>query len=737
MNDPFCSLNPRGLCYLRSFFSCCFIFFLIFPYLLFSLTQEDLNAAVNKGIKADLRHPVFSNGVLSTECGGVITGPGLRIQAQKIIYTKKTVEGKSIFTIEAEEDVMLEFNDFIFVGRRLEYDFETNTGFIYEGRTSVEPWYFGGEVIQLCASGNYIIYNGFATTSPTLKTDWKITAEEATLIENHLLDAKGVKFIFINTPLMWLPRFKTDLDAIFDSPFHYTVQWGGRQRTRFGISYEIFSWNRLKTFLRVDYRIQRGLGAGIETAYRSEDHRETLETISYIARDSSIDEPAERTRYRFQGMYHNLVFEDKVTIDLSYDLLRDKDMATDYDDRGLELDTAGRTQLVVRRQENEWIVNMLTRVRANNFQTIKQELPTIEGSLRPIELGNTGIITENRFKTSYLDFEYAEHLHHVHDYSSLRLELAHKLYRPFTLGIFNATPEIGGVGIYYGNSPHQGEERLLALGLVGCEVNTHLFRTYPWCRHVIKPYARYEYLTFPTTSPKDHYIFDIEDGWFRLNTMRFGVLQNIYFKSGEGCISRFLSAEVYANAFFDTETTHSTLPKVYSNLIWNATPSLRYILESAWDFQHDELDHINVRTEWTINENFAIASEYRHRDSYDFRKVDRNNFILDSYRSINELRHSQLSDRRDTLLVHFFYRMNTTWAFEFQSRQGWNRRHEPKYSEHELDVIASLRSGLNIKFAFQHKENEGRHDRIAIYFSVGLKRPDVENCQKLTPCLDF
>ena len=49
-----------------------------------------------QGVTVDLRNPVYSDGVLSTECGGVIQGPNLRIQAMRISYTRKLKEEEPI-----------------------------------------------------------------------------------------------------------------------------------------------------------------------------------------------------------------------------------------------------------------------------------------------------------------------------------------------------------------------------------------------------------------------------------------------------------------------------------------------------------------------------------------------------------------------------------------------------------------------------------------------------------------
>lgn len=702
-----------------------FIFLLCFSFSAIQAEEE---------ITVDLRAPVYCQGVITTDQGGIITGPNLRIQAMHIIYTRKLDAEPPIYTIVAEGNLMLEFGDYIFVGERLEYDFHTKTGVIYQGKTMSEPWFFGGDYVELRSDGSYLIYNAFVTTSEQCPMDWYIAADRAELSCDSLLEAENIKLRILNIPVFWLPSFKMNLNSIFDSPVRYSVKWGSRQGHRFGLIYELFSWNRWKAFLRLDYRLKRGLGGGIETHYRSLDHKICLETINYVARDSSLIHPGQRLRYRFQGVGDALLLDDKVSIHLSYDKISDIDMPTDYNDRGIELDTAGRTELLIRRQEEQWIANFVTRVRINNFQTIKQELPTFETSWRPFNLGDTQVVSDMQLKAAYLNFAYGNNQIHVHDYCSSRLEFTPSFYRHFSLGNINIMPEIGGVVIAYGNSPHQKEAKLLALGQLCCTLNTQLYRSYSCFKHQITPYVQYSYFTYPTVSPDEHYIFDIDDGWYRLSMMRFGIEQNLFGKDSNGYPYRYLYVDLYANAFFNTHTFSQAIPKAYFNVIFNTFSFLRHSLFSGWDFIHNEVDHYNIRTEWTVNANIAFAAEYRHRSAYDWRKADHTNFILDSFRSISQLRHSQLSDRRDTLLLHFFYRFHPDWAFEFESRHGWNRQFEPSYNEFEIDLLGTLRSAWNVKVSYQHREND---DRISFYFSIGIKRPNCcEPCNPI-PLLGF
>lgn len=686
-----------------------------------------------EGITVDLREPSYSAGVLETDKGGVIKGPDFRIQATRIVYTRKMENGECTYSIVAEGDMIMEFCDYVFVGERLEYDFLSKTGVIYDGRTMVEPWFFGGKRILLCCDGSYIICNGFFTTSMSYCPEWEISAQEAALSRDHTLEAKNIQLRLFDLPLLWLPTFKTNLDDIFDSPIRYSMRLWGRQGPRLGLSYELFSWNQWKTILQLNYRLNRGPGGGFETYYHSPDRKTSFQTINYGAMDSSLIHPDERVRYRFQGIYDSLFMQDTVSVNLSWDKLSDKYMASDYRDKGLELDTAGRTQLVVRRQEEQWISSIISRVRLNAFQTLKQELPTLETSWRPFTLGETGVIADLLVRASYLDFVYGNNLAHVHEYNSPRIEASPKFYRQFKWGNINVTPEAGAEGIFYGNSPEHSV-KWLGVGKLGCTVNTILSRPYRNYKHVIIPYAKYDYYTYPSVSPNDHYIFDIDDGWYRLNMLRFGAAQSIYYKSASGYVERAIHADIYGNAFFGTQTIHAVVPKVYADIVFNTAPFLKHVVNTAWDFSRNELDHFNFRTEWTINDNVAVSAEYRHRDAFDWRKADHTNFILDSYRSIFQLQHSLLSDRRDTLLLHCFCRIHPNWAIEFQSRQGWNRIHEPKYTEFEVDLLATLRSALNIKLTYQHREND---DRIAFSFNIGLKRPDLDKeCGKI-PYLRF
>jgi hypothetical protein len=717
-----------------SLFTALLLGFLLLATFCFSAENEEKDSLFAQGVTVNLRDPEYREGILKTEQGGVITAPNLRLQARKILYTRKMVDSIPVFTIEAEGDLLIEFGEYFFVGDRLEYDFQTKSGVIYNGRSGLEPWFFGGRLIYLEPEGSYSFKEAFLTTSENIKMDWQIAAEEASLNKALDLKARSVKFRIFNIPVLWLPSFKTNLNAILDSPIRYSFKWGGQQGPRGSLLYEFLTLERFKAFLRLDLRLNRGIGCGLETYYLSEDHLASLETINYLAQDSAIIHPDEQLRYRYQGIYNRHWEQRHLTACVTWDKLSDSEMATDYRDKGLELDSAGRTELHIRHDENIAISNFYTRVRVNSFQTLKQELPSFETHFRPVNLFNTDIISDSRIRSAYLDFKYANHLIDVHNYHSSRFEIAQKLYRHFQISILNVVPEVGGHLIFYDKSPQQ-TPRWLGFWHLGCEVNSRWQRYYNLHKHVMLPYIHYDFISYPSTPPHDHYIFDIQDGWYHLNMLTFGFQHDVYRKSSPGVISKILQADIYTRAFFNTHTIPQVIPKIYSVFKFYTFSFLYHTIDTAWDFEEHRLDHLNIRIGWTLSENAAIAAEYRHRDAYDWRKADHTNFIIDSYRSIEELRHSQLSDRRDTLLLHFYYRINPRWALEFESRNGWNRIHERPYTEFEVDLLATLQSACHLRLSYRYREEE--KFRIAVNFNVGLSKPDRNDYNNIIPCLEF
>jgi hypothetical protein len=675
------------------------------------------------GIQVKLIQPTYQNGVLSTSKGGTIQGKDFFLQGRDIRYTRRQEDGKLIHRIDAHGDLFFQYKMRPYTGERIEIDLVSKTSTIYNGCSSIGQWFVGGKIIELVPDGSGTIYDGYFTTSENELNDWSIHGKDVDLTKNGSVKARSVKFQFMKLPILWVPHLSTNLNEDRRAPFKYHFRWGSGMGPRVGIVYDLFRKKYVKCDLVFDLILRKGIGAGAIVRYDNPDRKESLYSYNYVAHDVTSFDPKEhpRERYRFQGMANKQLTQDKLKFQLSYDKLSDSAMRGDYGDE-LDYGRVLPTQAFLKQKTDTWMALLNTRVRVNPFQTIKQELPLFSFNTHPMQLGETKCILDNRLSAGLLHYKYAERIHHVRDFHSTRAELSQKLFRPFAFSRFIATPEAGYTVISYNRSPRHGAE-LLAIGKFGFDLRTRYTTHLHHGSYSLQPYAQYQYYTEPTSKPNKHYIFDLDDGLGRLNTVRFG-LKNFLFTEGDNFLKR-LTLDLYARAFFNTPTIANSIPRIYADASWKPNGYMTYSIGSAWDTKRNYIDHFNIATRFTVNEDVAFVLEYRQRSPYAWRKVDPENFILDSFHSEKRLRRSQVSDRRNTFLTEVFVRFTPTFAVKLQTRHGWRRIHHHPYTEFEIDFMKLVRGALQVNFSFQHRVTEKRFgdNRFSVECSLGRKPP--------------
>ena len=411
------------------------LFLILLPFSSFLRgVEEAVSQEEDYHVSVDLVDPIFEDGILSTEKGGILLAPNLRIQACKITYTRQFDACPPAFKVKCEGSLLVDYKDKTLVGDSLEFDFITHTGTIINGKTSMPPWNISGEQIILEPEGGITICNGYLTTNDGGEKDLMIGATSISIVQKDLLSAKNVNIRIGNVPIFWIPSIKLDLSNDCESPFEFTFNWGGFLGTRIGIRYKAIDWHDFKGYLRVDGYVTRGLGGGIETEYAPCNSCQEFYTRNYYAHDISIDDRKRRDRYRFEGTYYNLLWQDQLSIDLKYDKVSDAEMAADYPPDDFDLKTAGRTQLEFRTICDDWMADLFTSVRVNSFQTINQALPDFEISWRPSEIGSSGIIFDNPIEASYFNYVFASEILHEHNFKSTRFELTPRILPPLLLG---------------------------------------------------------------------------------------------------------------------------------------------------------------------------------------------------------------------------------------------------------------------------------------------------------------
>lgn len=648
-------------------------------------------------VVVDLRNPTYKNGVLFTNEGGLIRNEEIRIQAQEIQYFHREGEER----IEASGDLMIQYKGKVFVGEALEYDFNTRTGVIYEGKTAVSIWYIGGDEIQLNDDGSFEVTRAFITTCENKCSSWDLRAECVRVVKDQLLEARQLHARFYNLPTVWLPSFKVNLYK-FDEPiFDYYARWDSGVGPKAGIRYQFYSWRDWALFARVEYRLRKGWGGAFETEYFPDHKRTTFVTRSYLGKDTldNAPNPALR-RYRLEGVLISATESDRTHVTLTWDKYSDVRMPQDFRNDDFEMNHAHRTLFYLHHREDNWIGALKFRPRVNPFESVKQDLPTLFLSARPYQFA--GIYGTSFVKASYLDFAYSDQLtHSIPDFHSIRAEARQTFQRPIAWGPMILTPRIEALGIYYSNSPSHKMQNLGLLGY-GLETHWHGSRSFRNKKHIIEPYLFYKALTHPTSTPSEHYIFSIQDGYQKIQQIEGGVRNLLYWNE-----NRFTS-NLYANAFFSDPAIPQVIPRLYLDLAWEF-PSIYFGVNNCWNFRNHILDYSIARLKWTVDEDTAFSLEARYRSKFDWRKADHENFILDVTRSEEELLLSPLSDRRVTLLSKLFFRPTPFWECQLESHHGFYRIDQKPYNEFKINLYRLINPGLKLKLYYYFTATDPHH----------------------------
>jgi hypothetical protein len=649
----------------------------------------------------NLKDPEYVNGVIKTDKGGIITAPSLRIQARSITYINENEEQK----ICAEGDLMMEYRGKIFIGERLEFDLLKKTGCLIGGRTNIGIWYIGGERIELYEDGDFVIFGAFITTSTDDSNPWELSAYSARVTDGHILNASDVRFKVLDKTLFWVPVYKSDLKRTKDPPFRYRVLWDKKIGPRLSLRYRFYATENFGAFARLDYRPQKTrFGGALETNYLSPDKRTLFQTKSYGAKDKSFPSQPGDTFYRFQGIFKTRSEDDLTRFHAQWDRFNSQTMVSSFRDPDFEINTQKATYVEFSHYKDWSFFDLTGRFKANDFDALAQELPYGVMGIRPFEIWKTGIISENYVSGAYLDYTYTDSFHqYIKDRKAGRIETLNHLYRPFSLWGVTLTPKVGLAAIYYSQSPKKQATGQLVYSYGG-DANMRFSREFDGIKHLVEPYARYLGLTRPQTPVNKYFVFDIHDGYDRIDQLRFGIRQNFYSKS-HPIFLPMLTIDLYSYSFWGARSFDQRIPKLFADIHLNR-PNYAFVQEMGWNLQEGVLDYNNSRLLYTVNSSFAFGVEYRYRSQYWWRKAIYTNYVVDFARPLDELLASPLSDRRQTVLTKAHFRFSPRWALQMQYYHGWGRSDEPKYDGAKVDLYTMLTGSWQMKFSYEFMPND-------------------------------
>lgn len=688
----------------------------LFFCLLISLTSS----LFSHEVVIDLKDASYENGVISTQKGGVVCSGPLRIQALAITYIKNKDEGISKELVYASKNLLVLFQDKILTGKSLEYNFETNEGIIYDGLVASGPLVVGGKKIHFSNDGVYTVEEGYVTLSDCSQESFALSSKCITISKYGFVKASNIHLKLCDFPFITFPDFQSDTKTAIDLPFQMRFTLGGVEGSYATIRYKAISFNHFNAYIRADWVFGRGPGAGIDLDYCKKASSLFFKGKNFAVYDRSYDDPNNRLRYRIEGHYRELFCQNKVKARVTYDFLSDTEMGSDFSSEEFELETSKRTELSISRKEDLWIGDFQSKVKVNSFQTVAQELPLAAISVKPLSIASTSIISNTRVKAGYLNYSYAEGTPNINNFDSSRVELTQSFYRPFTLyqGT-RITPEIGGVLIHYSRD-NLNQASLQAMGYYGFTATTQCHKIFGPYKHVLEPYFQFQGYSTPTLSQTNTPIFTIQDGYSEIQLLKLGIKNALYEKTIRNQVIRSLFLDLWAYGLYGTNTTEKKVPRVYASLNFFLNSRMSCRVDAGYNREKNYVDLLNIFYKWTYNEDFAISLDLLTRGNRYWRKSQYDNFMLDAFRTETDLQNSLLSDQRNTLVSHLFYRFHPNWRLELKSRLGWNRQNENAYFEYKCDLETAVGCNWFVKFGYEKREID---NRFIFMIRLGKQRP--------------
>ena len=674
-------------------------------------------SAFGDGLDIQLQDAMYGDGIMKTDKGGIIRAKDFFLQAQIIEYTR-TGEGDSfVHKLLAQGKLFFTYKGNSYCGERAEVDLTSGKLTVWNGCTQSGMYFIGGKVIEITSDGKASLTDAYITTSENERSDWTIKTGSASISKGGNVQATNATFYLVRLPLFWVPSFSTNLMHAGSDPFRYRARWGGSEGPRFGISY-LFNTGPLKHRALLDYSTRNGLGAGVRSLYKSKDSPARFDTLNYIAQGK--DKTWDSARYRLEGCYQDYFAEPNLKLKAMYDKLSDKKMKYDYADHAVSDVRAGLTEATIWHEEANWKANLNTRVRINNFQTIKQELPLLSFNQRPKPLGSSPFILDNSFSAGYLNYLYARNTPSVHNFASSRVQLSQKMYTTYVASPLAITPFIGYSLIQYSSSP-QHTDRLQALGQVGIGAKSRFVNNSCLGQQILEPYAQETTYTRPPVRADKTYIFDIDDSWAQMNVVRYGFRHGWYLPQSSSAFTPKIFSDLYTRSFFATDHLPNEPYKIWLMSTFDATSRVSYKLDTAWDVQRDILDHVNIAMRQTISKTLAVVLEWRQRSAYSWRKLDTENFVVDAVRSPERLRHSEMSDSRKTALFSLFWSPTPALDIDFTSYYGFRHVSPRRYMNYEVSGTTLIRGALRLMITYYHRPG-GPTNGFYVSVTLGPKK---------------
>ncbi len=626
----------------------------------------------------------YSTGLIGITDEFLARYKGATLTAQRGEFDTKTGE------ITAEGSVNLQYENQVWRGERLHYNFLTRQINTEQFRTGRAPFFATGAGLTAHPTNNtYTATNAFVTTDDVEKPGFRVHARRLTIVPGKYFVAQDAVLYFGKVPVFYFPYYRRHFDRNQNS-FEFTPGYRSAYGPYLLGAYNWYWEEKLYGSLHADYRLNRGFGGGPDAYYDAgvlgqgtvryyflHDHQPGFMAFTnglFVSATATNGVPIDPDRYRL-SFTHQIQIRTNLTAAVVLRQQSDPFVTRDFFESEYHDNPQPASYLDVKQLWPNWSLDVLAQPRINDFFETVERLPDVKLTGERQQLGVSPFYYESESSVGWFRHSFANDW--TNQFSAYRADTFHQLLLPQTLfGWLNVTPRAGGRFTDYGETDGVGQtnrEQQRWVFNTGAEVSFKASRLWTGARnrlfdldglrHIVEPSVNYVYVPAPNKTPPQLPQFDSELPTLRLlpvdfpdynsidsidsqNVLRFGLRNKLQTKRKDGLENLFNWA-VYTDWRLKPRPGQGTFADIYSDLDFQPRSWITLNSETRYDLNERLWREANHTLTLTPNSNWSWSVSHRYLRSDPTLGPDSGN---------------------NTFLSSFYFRLSENWATRLQHR---------------------------------------------------------------------
>lgn len=515
-------------------------------------------------------------------------------------------------------DIQFERDNIVWHGSELDYNYITQTGNFGPSSLEFDPVLMSVGQMERVSTNEYLLRDAVLTTCPLEKRHYRVHVNEARLVDEKFLKAKGATFYVGNVPVFYLPYWRQTLSrSIFSFEAGVRSEWGayGLIKATVPVNKNVDSITDLNLYSKRGV----GLGQGFTWDYPSVKG----EISGFYLNDQDphkrfADPLITEDRYRFK-VEHLQNFSDTHYLNTKWNYLSDPKVLEEFFRR--EYRTYAQPENYA-----SWVYGtpaigseVFGSKRLNDFYDNTDRIE-YSADLYRTRLGASPFYVQSENTISHLEKTFAEtNAPAVASYDSVRIDSANTLYMPQYYGFLRLVPRASYRATYYSKSAIDGSEELREIPGAGMEASFQAVKVLSnrerWygrgLRHKIEPYADYTYER-SSVDASDLYQFDAVDQLDDTNKIRVG-LRNVLQTRRDNRLARFIDLDLYSYYLGEQKGAVDDFDSLFLDARMPLTKRTMLDAEGEIDWNSGAVPFFNTRFSYD-RDDLILSLEHLYRD---------------------------------------------------------------------------------------------------------------------------